>query len=289
MKPAPFRYHSPGTLDEALALLAEHGAGAKVLAGGQSLGPMMNMRLAQPDALVDINAIAGLDYVREHEKTIEIGALTRHHAIATSPLVRAACPLLAEAARQIGHYAIRQRGTIGGSLAHADPAAQFPLACATLGAEITAAGAGRTRTIAASEFFLSLMSTALEPEEIIVSVTLPKAPTSEGQAYVQFSRRRGDFAIVALAATVRPDAGGHIDQVRLGVGGATDRPMVLAELADCTRGEKADSGWAARLAKAAYDAVAPIDTPRVPAEFRRELVHVLTRRVLVTALERARR
>ncbi len=231
MKPAPFRYHSPGTLDEALALLAGHGAGAKVLAGGQSLGPMMNMRLAQPDALVDINAIAGLDYVREHEKTIEIGALTRHHAIATSPLVRAACPLLAEAAHQIGHYAIRQRGTIGGSLAHADPAAQFPLVCATLGAAITVAGAGRTRTIAASEFFLSLMSTALEPEEIIVSVTLPKAPASEGQAYMQFSRRRGDFAIVALAATVRPDAAGHIDQVRLGVGGATDRPLVLAALA----------------------------------------------------------
>lgn len=275
MKPAPFHYHRPRTLAQALALLAEHGADAKLIAGGQSLGPMMNMRLAQPAELVDLNALHDLDFFRIHENQIEIGALARHHALATSPLVRTHCPLLADAAQTIGHYAIRSRGTLGGSLAHADPAAQLPLVAATLGAEITLAGPRGERRLAASAFFVSLMTTALEPDEILVSVRFPKAAPGERQAYLQFSRRQGDFAIVAVAATL------NSNQLRLGLGGVEDKPVVLAELAARARGQQADAKWAAALATAARNAVNPTENPRVPALYRRELVEVLTRRALL--------
>ena len=281
MKPAPFAYHRPRSLGEALALLAEHGADAKVLAGGQSLGPMMNMRLAQPAQLVDLNALAGLDFLRIDENVIEIGALTRHHALAASPLVRAACPLLAEAAQSIGHYAIRARGTLGGSLAHADPAAQLPLVAATLGAEIAAAGPRGERRIPAKDFFISLMTTALEPDEIIVAARFPKAAPREAHAYLQFSRRRGDFAIVAVAATLLLDSHNRVKRLRLGIGGVEDKPVALN---DRTEGQFANAEWASAVAKSARDAVAPTDNPRVPALYRRELVEVLTRRALQRCL-----
>lgn len=284
MKPAPFSYHRPRSLAQALALLAEHGAEAKVIAGGQSLGPMMNMRLAQPAQLVDLNALEGLDAIREAADALEIGALARHHALATSPLVRGRCPLLAEAAQSIGHYAIRSRGTLGGSLAHADPAAQLPLVAATLGAEIAAAGPRGERRIPAGDFFVSLMTTALEPDEIIVSVSVPKAAPREAHGYVQFSRRRGDFAIVAVAATLLLDSAGRVERLRLGVGGVEDKPVALNELAARSRGQAADAAWAAAVAAAARDTVEPTDNPRVPAVYRRELVEVLTRRLLLKAL-----
>jgi carbon-monoxide dehydrogenase medium subunit len=272
MKPAAFHYHRPRTLAQALALLAEHGAEAKLIAGGQSLGPMMNMRLAQPAELVDLNALHDLDFFRIHENQIEIGALARHHALASSPLVRTHCPLLADAAQTIGHYAIRSRGTLGGSLAHADPAAQLPLVAATLAAEITVASPRGERRLAAGEFFVSLMTTALEPDEIVVSVRFPKAAPGERQAYLQFSRRQGDFAIVAVAATL------NSNQLRLGIGGVEDKPVVLAELAARAGGKHLDPS---ALAVAAREAVHPTENPRVPALYRRELVEVLTRRALL--------
>jgi aerobic carbon-monoxide dehydrogenase medium subunit len=284
MKPAPFRYHQPRTLAQALALLAEHGADAKLIAGGQSLGPMMNMRLVQPAEIVDLNALEGLDTIREAGDAVEIGALVRHHALATSALVRSRCPLLADAAQTIGHYAIRSRGTLGGSLAHADPAAQLPLVAATLGAEITVVGRRGERRLAAAEFFVSLMTTALEPDEIVVSVRLPQAAPGESHAYLQFSRRVGDFAIAGVAVTLLLE-GNRVKQLRLGVGGVEDKPVVLAELAARARGHAADAAWAAALAKAARDAVEPTGNPRVPAVYRRELVEVLTRRALLKALD----
>jgi len=276
MKPAAFRYHRPRSLAEALALLAEHGPQAKLIAGGQSLGPLMNMRLAQPAELVDLNSLAGLDFVNENEDAIEIGALATHHALATSPLVRKSCPLLAEAAQSIGHYAIRTRGTLGGSLAHADPAAQLPLVAATLGAEIVAAGPRGERRIPAAGFFVSLMSTVLEPDEILVSVRVPKAAPGERHAYLQFSRRRGDFAIVAVATTLLVDKKGNARNLRLGIGGAEDKPVVLTDFAS---GEKPDA-----VARKAREAVNPAETPRVPAVYRRELVEVLARRALLEAM-----
>jgi aerobic carbon-monoxide dehydrogenase medium subunit len=268
MKPAPFRYHQPRSLAEALALLARHGADAKLIAGGQSLGPMLNMRLAQPAELVDLNGLPGMDGIREDESGLHVGALVRHHAVATSPLVRRSCPLLAEAAQAIGHYAIRCRGTLGGSLAHADPAAQLPLVAATLGAEISIAGARSERRLAARDFFVSLMSTALEADEILVAARFPKVAPGERHAYLQFSRRSGDFAIVAVACALRER------RFTIGVGGVEDRPVVL-DL------QSADPG---AMGQAAREAVHPIDTPRVPAVFRKELVEVLVKRVVAKCL-----
>ena len=269
MKPAPVRYLRPQSLAEALALLAEH-ADAKLIAGGQSLAPMMNMRLAQPAALIDLNAIAGLDCVDEAGSFIEVGALARHHAVATSALVRRHCPLLAEAAGSIGHYAIRSRGTLGGSLAHADPAAQLPLVAATLDAEIAATGRRGERRIAARGFFVSLMTTVLEPDEIIVSVRFPKAKPGERHAYLQFSRRTGDFAIAAVACTLRDG------KLTLGLGGVEDRPVVLRDLSPAEKPEI--------LGRKAREAVNPTESPRVPAIFRKELVEVLVKRAVARCL-----
>jgi carbon-monoxide dehydrogenase medium subunit len=272
VKPAPFRYHRPQSLGEALALLAEFGADAKLIAGGQSLGPMMNMRLVQPAELIDVNALSGLDRIEDGPDALEIGALARHHAVASSPLVRRCCPLLAEAAQTIGHYAIRSRGTLGGSLAHADPAAQLPLVVATLGAQVAVAGPRGERRIAAGEFFVSLMTTALAPDEILVSVRFPKAAPDERHAYLQFSRRQGDFALVAVAATL------NSSELRVGIGGAQERPAVLTE---SVAGGSPDPAAVARKAR---DAVDPAEDPRVPAVYRRELVEVLTRRAVQRCL-----
>jgi carbon-monoxide dehydrogenase medium subunit len=272
VKPAPFRYHRPESLAEAFALLGEFGADAKLIAGGQSLGPMLNLRLLQPAELIDLNALAGLDGVRELPDALEIGALARHHDVAGSPLVRRCCPLLAEAAQSIGHYAIRTRGTLGGSLAHADPAAQLPLVAATLGAEIAVAGPRGERRVAAGEFFVSLMTTALAPDEILVAVRFPKAAPGERHAYLQFSRRQGDFALVAVAATLSPR------ELRVGIGGAADKPVVLTQP---IAGVRPDPAMVARNAR---DAVNPSEDPRVPAVYRRELVEVLARRALERCL-----
>ncbi|MGE5088362.1 MAG: FAD binding domain-containing protein [Candidatus Levyibacteriota bacterium] len=287
MKPAAFRYHRPPTLAAALALLAEHGGEAKVLAGGQSLVPMMNMRLAQPAELIDLNDIGELAHIGLAQDAIEIGALARHRDVAGSALVRERCPLLAEAAASIGHDAIRNRGTLGGSLAHADPVAQLPLVAVTLDARIDIAGAGRRRSLPARELFVSVMTTALEPDEMIVAARFPLLAPGEGQAFRAFERRRGDFAIVSVAVSVTL-AGGRVGALRLGIGGVGPVPQALDELALAARGEVADPDWARRLAGAARSAVAPDDDPRIPAEFRRELVEVLVARATADALARAR-
>jgi len=289
VKPAPFSYHRPRSLAEALALLAERGAEAKLLAGGQSLGPMLNMRLVQPAHLVDLNAVPGLDDIRDAGEAIEIGALVRHDQLAGSALVRTACPLLGEAAQSIGHYAIRQRGTLGGSLAHADPAAQLPLVAVALGAEIAIAGPRGERRLPAGKFFVSLMETALAADEIVVSARVPKLAPGEGYAYLQFSRRQGDFAIVAIAATLRLDAAGRVARLRLAVGAVEAVPVSLDALGERSKGRAADASWANELAAAARSALEPTESPRVPAVYRSELVGVLTRRALLQALARATR
>ena len=268
MKPAPFGYHRPRSLADAVALLSQY-SDSKLIAGGQSLGPMMNMRLVTPAELIDLNGIAGLDAISEKENFLEIGAMTRHHAVASSKVVRASCPLLAEAAATIGHYAIRTRGTLGGSLAHADPAAQLPLVAATLGAEIVVAGQRGERRIAAKDFFVSMMTTALAPDEIVVAVRFPKAAPGERYAWRHFSRRTGDFAIVAVAAVLGSK------RLRVGVGGAEDKPRVFDDL------NSLDPGSVARTIR---DAMNPAENARVPAVFRKELVEVLTRRAVERCL-----
>ena len=286
MKPAAFRYHRPPTLDAALALLAEHGDAAKLLAGGQSLVPMMNMRLAQPAELVDLNDLAELACIAEAQDSVEVGALARHRDVAASALLREHCPLLAEAAASIGHDAIRNRGTLGGSLAHADPVAQLPLVAVTLDAQVDIAGSRGRRSLPARELFVSVMTTALEPDEIIVAARFPLRSPGEGQAFRAFERRRGDFAIVSVAVSVTLD-GDRVARARLGIGGVGPVPLAFDELARRAQGAVADEAWARALGAGAARAVDPEDDPRIPAEFRRELVETLVARAAVDALRRA--
>lgn len=286
MKPAAFAYIRPDSLEEALRQLAACGESAKVIAGGQSLGPMLNMRLATPTELIDLNDLTELAYIRDVGDALEIGALTRHEQVAGSALVQAQCPLLAQAARTIGHYAIRQRGTLGGSLAHADPAAQLPLIAVTLQARIEVVSSLGRRTLPASEFFLSAMTTALAPNELVHSVRFPKMVADEGTSFQLFNRRHGDFAIVAVAAGVAM-AGGRAARLRLGLSGMEAVPRNCDDLVRPFVGRVADAAWAAEVALAVRAAMAPEDDPRIPALYRQELAQTLVERALLRATERA--
>jgi len=287
VKPAAFDYFRPSSLEEALEQLAAAGESAKVIAGGQSLGPMLNMRLATPSDLIDLNDLTELAYIREVGDTLEIGALTRHDQIAESKLVQARCPLLAQAAKTIGHYAIRQRGTMGGSLAHADPAAQFPLIATTLNAKIEIVKMGGQRSLPASAFFQSVMATALTPDEIIRCVRFPKAAENEGTSFQLFNRRHGDYAIVAVAATVVLD-GDRVSRVRVGLSGVSAIPQVWDDVVRPFAGRMASAAWAAEVALAVRAAVLPEDDPRISAVYRKELTQTLVERALVHALSRAK-
>ena len=286
MKPAAFSYHRPASVDEALALLARFGAEAKLIAGGQSLVPMMNMRLASPAQLVDINDLSELAQLRVRGDRIEVGALARHRAIADSTLVAEHCSLLVQAARTIGHSAIRERGTVGGSLAHADPAAQHALVAVTLGARLTLARQGSQRVLEAGEFLQSAMTTALAPEEMVVAVSYPCAVAGEFSAYRMFNQRHGDYAIVAVAATVAL-ADGRVAALRLGVGGVAPVPQRLDAVAAAFLGRVPSVDWIAEVASAARDAVAPEENPRVPALYRKELTETLVARALARCVERS--
>lgn len=286
MKPAAFAYHRPDSLEEALQQLAAGGENAKVIAGGQSLGPMLNMRLAMPSELIDLNDLTELASIRDAGDALEIGALTRHDQIAESKLVQAQCPLLAQAARTIGHYAIRQRGTLGGSLAHADPAAQLPLVAVTLGARIAVVSSTGQRSVTAAEFFLSAMTTALAPDEIIRSVFFPKMGAREGSSFQLFNRRHGDFAIVAVAASVVLQ-GDRVAQLRLGLSGVAAVPRNCEDIARPFTQRVADTRWAAEVALAVREAVNPEDDPRISALYRMELTQTLVERALLRAIERA--
>lgn len=286
MKPAAFRYHRPPTLEAALALLAQHGDSARAIAGGQSLVPMMNLRMAQPAELIDLARIEGLRDVNVGPDTVEMGAMVRHHDIEHSQAIRSACPLLSDVAATIGHYAIRQRGTLGGSLAHADPAAQWPLVATTLGAQMVVTGAGGQRVIDASSFFQSLMTTALQPDELLTAVRFPVLEPGEGWSYQGFCRRSGDFAIVAVAATLLLE-GGRVKRLRLGVGGATPVPVRLEALAQQQLGQPADANWARDLGVKARAAVTVADDPRIPAVFREELIETLVTRAIETSVQKA--
>ncbi|MBK7471604.1 MAG: FAD binding domain-containing protein [Betaproteobacteria bacterium] len=286
MKPAAFAYHRPRTLAEALDLLAAHADTAKIIAGGQSLVPVMNMRLAAPAELIDVNGLPGMAGIVEQGDCIEAGALARHCELAGSALVRARCPLLALAAETIGHYVIRQRGSLGGSLAHADPTAQLPLIAVTLDAQIDVASRRGRRTVAAADFFLSVMTTALEPDEIIVAVRFPVAAAGEGAAFRIFNRRHGDFAIVAVAATLTV-AQGRISGLRLGLGGVGPVPVAYPDLCRRFIGQSADGSRIRELGQAIRDAVEPEDNARIPAAYRRELAQTLTERAFLHALGQA--
>ncbi|MCC7346530.1 MAG: FAD binding domain-containing protein [Variibacter sp.] len=287
MKPARFSYEAPGTLPEVLAALARHRDGAKVIAGGQSLAPMMNMRLAQPVHLIDINGLSELAGVRLEADRLVVGALVRHGALARDPLVRAHAPMLARAAETIGHYAIRQRGTLGGSLAHADPAAQLPLAAVALGAQMELVSAAGRRTVQAEDFFQGIFTTALEPDELLTALHVP-LPAAPGWGFRLFARRAGDFAIVSTAVALRVSQGRALDDLRVAAGGIAPAPQRLDATALLTQIDPRHEGWAARAAAALADAAAIEDNERIPSDYRRELLAALLQDALADAWSRAR-
>ena len=291
MKPAAFDYHRPRSRAEALALLAQYGSDAKPLAGGQSLIPAMNFRLATPAVLIDLNAAPDLAYLTEGEDTIRIGAMTRHRVVERSDRVRERTPLVHDAMPFIAHAAIRTRGTIGGSLAHADPAAELPAVMLVLDVRFRLESTGRTREVAAREFFTGLFATALEPGELLTEITIPCTDSSRdrhGHAFLEFSRRHGDFALAGVAAHVTVTDEGRCSDARIALFGVGDRPMFAHAGVRALAGEHptADVIRAAADATAAND-IDPTSDIHASSTYRRHLAGVLTRRALERAFQRA--
>lgn len=276
MKPAPFRYVAAESLEHALAVKAAHGDDAKFLAGGQSLVPAMNLRLAQPATLIDLNGLADLDYARADRACLQIGALARHRRIESDPLVARHAPLLAEAAPHVAHPQIRNRGTLCGNLAHADPASEFPAVVLALGGRLRARSTRGERWIDAGAFFQGVFTTALAPDEMLVEVELPPPPPRTGTCFLEVARRRGDYALVGVAAVATLGADGKVASARVGLCNAGAAPVLVAVK---------DLESAAEQVRSAIDPPANV---HATAAFRRHLAGVLTRRALATALERAR-
>jgi carbon-monoxide dehydrogenase medium subunit len=286
MKPAPFEYHDPDSLAEAIALLDRYEGEARLLAGGQSLVPLMNFRLASPAAIIDLNRVGGLAYIREDAGRVRIGAMTRQRAIEFSPLIRQRIPLLAEATRMVGHPPTRTRGTIGGSLAHADPAAEYPCVALALDAEMVLRSAAGERVVAAADFFQGLMFTAIRPREILAEIRFPITPPDAGYAFEEFSLRHGDFALAGVAAIVAPN-GVRGMTVRLAACAVGETPVRLRATEEAIRGGGDDDAIAAAV-RIAGESVEPAGDIHASADYRRHLVRVLTRRALVRAIESAR-
>ena len=290
MKPAAFEYFTPATMDEALALLAEHGGEAKALAGGQSLIPAMNFRLARPAVLVDLNRVSELAYVRAESGGVALGAMTRQRAVERSDLVARAAPLLGEAMPSIAHPQIRNRGTIGGSIAHADPSAELPAVMRALDARFRTRSSSGERSIPAGEFFKGMLETALAPGELLVEIAVPPLPASSGTAFLEVARRHGDYALVGVAAVVTLDGKGRCRAARIALLSVGDGPVLAVEAAKVLAGQAPSN----ELLRAAGDAAATrdVDPPsdiHASAAYRRQLVAVLTRRALARAFERARK
>ena len=286
MKPPSFDYLAPASVEEALALLGDLGEGAKALAGGQSLVPMLNFRLVRPRHLVDLNDLTELAGIREDDGRLVIGAMTRQRAVERSALVRARCPLLAEAMPQIGHVQIRNQGTIGGSLAHADPAAELPAVVAALDGELVLRSARGQRVLKAEEFFVTYFTTAAAPAELLVEVRLPAMPPRTGSAFVEVSRRHGDFALVGVAATVTVDEAGVCTGSALALTGVGRTPVVAREAARALVGVKPTAAAIDDVGRRVADAVRPDGDLHASSEYRRHLAGVLTRRALARAAER---
>ncbi|EKP95612.1 FAD binding domain-containing protein [Thermaerobacter subterraneus] len=287
MKPPRFAYHDPRSLDEAVELLGRYGGEAKVLAGGQSLIPLLNFRLARPAALIDINRIPGLDSLTLAGGRLEAGALVRHRQVERSELVRRHCPLLAEAMGWVGHPAIRQRGTLCGSLAHADPAAEIPAVWVALDGVVRARGPQGEREVPAAEFFLTYFTTTLEPTELVVGAGLPLLPPGAGWAFVEVARRHGDFALAAVAAVVELDAQGRIARARLGLAGVGPVPCRARGAEAYLAGREPGEATWKEAAALVEDEVEPDSDLHASSAYRRQLAGVLARRALDQAARRA--
>jgi carbon-monoxide dehydrogenase medium subunit len=287
MIPASFEYHSPGSIGEATALLARLGDDAKVLAGGQSLIPLMKLRLASPRHLVDINGIGGLAYVREADGFLRIGALTRESDLEDSEVVRSRYPLLHDACKVVADPIVRNLATVGGNLAHGDPANDHPAVMLALGAELVAVSPRGERRIPVSRFFTGPFTTALAADEILSEIRVPMPPARSGGAYVKLERKVGDFATAAVAAQVSLGANGVCERVGIGLTNVGLTPIQAAEAEAALRGQRPDDAAISRAATRAAEAAQPSADLRGSVEYKRDIVRVLTARALRRALERA--
>jgi carbon-monoxide dehydrogenase medium subunit len=284
MKPPAFSYYDPRTAAEAVGLLTSLD-NAKLLAGGQSLMPMLNMRLVLPDHVIDLNRVDGLSYIREQNGTLEIGAMTRQRDLEFSDLVHRRCPLMHEAIAQVGHRQTRNRGTLGGSLCHLDPAAELVSVAAALDARVAVTGRHGARGIDFSAFPAGYMMSALEPDELLTAVTFPLWPAGHGSAFVEFSRRHGDFAIVSAAVLLEEDKAGKVTRASLTLGGMGPAPVRAGEVERALIGETIGDKNLRQICEPLrkLDALEDI---HAPASYRQQLATVLARRALLKAHER---
>ncbi|MDT3428410.1 carbon-monoxide dehydrogenase medium subunit/2-furoyl-CoA dehydrogenase FAD binding subunit [Paenibacillus forsythiae] len=288
MKPAAFDYYKPETLAEALSLLDEFGYDAKILAGGQSLIPMMNMRLARPPVLIDINGVPGMTGIEVGDSEIVIGGLTRHYMVEHSAEIERSCPMLAEGIKLIGHSQIRSRGTIGGSIVHADPTAELPVMLTALGGKVTVVSSGEERELTPEELFLTYMTTTIEPNEIVKSVHFPVIAERTGHAIEEFTLRSGDFAIIIAAASVTLDEEGLIESAALCIGGVDGVPVKLDEVTDELIGQAPSEELFAESCEPIVDMVEPEKDIHASVEYRKDLCVALSRRVLKKAADEAK-
>lgn len=287
MIPAPFEYAAPKSLDEALRLVERHGDEAKLLAGGHSLLPLMKLRLASPRYIIDIGRIRGLDYIREEGGKILIGALATHAEVLSSALLREKCPLLPETAGEIADVQVRNRGTLGGSLAHADPAADYPASILALDAEIVATSSSGKRTIPATDFFVDLLSTQLRPGEILTEIRVPVISPGSGTAYKKMHQPASGFAIVGAAARITINAKGRIEGAAVGITGLAAKAYRAAAVEKALNSKPASKEAIAASVRRVADGVEPLSDIHASAEYRREMAAVYARRALELALSRA--
>jgi CO/xanthine dehydrogenase FAD-binding subunit len=288
LKPANFEYHRPRKIEEALSLLGDFGDDGKILAGGQSLMPLMNFRLAQPAHIIDINFIDGMDYARSDQGVIKIGCLARQSRLLDSRIVRERCPLLAEALTYVGYEQIRNRGTLCGSLAHADPAAELPAVLLALDGFVTVQNLKTKREIAARDFFKSYLTTSLCKDEMVLEASIPETPSGAGWSFMEFARRNGDFAIVGVAVLLLLREQEKIADARIALTGVGDKPWRERKLEEKLIGEKGGPGVFVKVASEIAASIDPNSDIHGSASYRRSLAKVLTRQALTEAWNKAR-
>lgn len=288
MKPAPFAYFAPDSLEAALDLKAQHGDEAKALAGGQSLIPAMNFRVAQPGILIDLNRLTELRYIRQNG-ALRIGAMTVQSAAEHDPLVARHAPLLHEAIPNIAHSQIRNRGTIGGSIAHADPASELPVVCVALNARMLARSRSSERWMDSKDFFSGLFSTVLKADELLVEIEFPALPANTGYAFMEIARRHGDYAMAGVAAVLGLDADGNCERARLVYLNVGDGPVDAAQAAESLAGKKpGEVAFKEAGQIASQEDMSPFGNLHASADYQRHLSAILTERALAKAYERAR-
>jgi len=283
VKPLKFEYARAESVEQALSFLAEGDEATRILAGGQSLVPLLNLRVAQVTRLIDINGLSELSFIARENGALRVGALTRHRDLELSQSVRAAQPLLSRAAAEIGHLAIRNRGTIGGSLAHADPAAEWPLLSVTLDARLTLRSKSNSRAVAARNFFAGPLTTAIQPDEMLCEVRFPAPAGRTLWGFQEFCRRPGDFAIAAVACQISLDERGLCAAAALGVGGAHSTPLFISDVEKVLRGSRGEDTALKEAAEKAATAIDPSSDLHASADYRRRLVKVLALRALKQA------